>query len=35
MGYFGNLNNGLLKNFEQNLQNRKRIYRYVLLLIDW
>jgi hypothetical protein len=32
--YFDNFNNEFSNKYEKNLKNRKKLYRYVLLLID-
>jgi hypothetical protein len=34
MGHFDNLDNGLLNKYQKNLKNRKKVFIYVLLLID-
>jgi hypothetical protein len=35
MSYFDNLDNESLKKYKKNLKNRKKIYRCVLLSLDW
>jgi hypothetical protein len=34
MGYFDNLDNEFSNKYEKKFKNRKKIYRYVILLID-
>jgi hypothetical protein len=34
MGHIDNLDNGLWNKYQKNLKNEKKLYRYVLLLVD-
>jgi hypothetical protein len=35
MDYFDNLDNWLLNKYKKNLKNKKKLYRFILLRLDW